>query len=213
MTGVSKPKIQWAISLFLVMLYFSNLPAQAQYSGGPVEPNFAVYYEPWELHIEPNTVSYELLLDLGVLTNYDHVNRYLALDQAKDLIGQNGFVVIEHEFYSQVDDIVEPYTYLRDDNIPMFVTADTLLHLYHIQFGETLKEIEETEFVDAIKTLTDTLLSDHLQLYDQLEGDLKEAARRNVAYLSVAGQLIGSSSSVPEIVSNEVSSELAKIEL
>jgi len=34
MVGVQKRKIQWAISLFLVMLYFSGLPAYAQYGGG-----------------------------------------------------------------------------------------------------------------------------------------------------------------------------------
>ncbi|MHC4173617.1 MAG: GLUG motif-containing protein [Planctomycetota bacterium] len=39
MVGVQKRKIQWAISLFLVMLYFSGLTAQAQYSGSTGEPN------------------------------------------------------------------------------------------------------------------------------------------------------------------------------
>lgn len=38
MVGVQKPKIRWAISLFLV-LYFYALPAQAQYGGGTGEPN------------------------------------------------------------------------------------------------------------------------------------------------------------------------------
>ncbi len=212
MTGVQKRKIQWAFSLFLVMLYFSALPALAQYGDGPIEPNFAAYYEPWKLHIEPNTVSYELPLELGVLTNYDHVNRYLDLDQVKDLISQNGFVVIEYDFGWDSEDIVSPYRYLRYDNITLFVTSDTLLHLYHVQFDETLKEVEEQQFYDDILNLTDTLLNDALQLYDQPEGDIKEAARRNVAYLAVAAQLIGSSSPVPEIVSSEVSGELVKID-
>ena len=34
MVGLQKRKIRWAISLFLVMLYFSGLPAQAEYGGG-----------------------------------------------------------------------------------------------------------------------------------------------------------------------------------
>ena len=34
MAGVQKLKIQWAISLFLMLLYFSGLPAQAQYGDG-----------------------------------------------------------------------------------------------------------------------------------------------------------------------------------
>ncbi len=214
MTGVSNPKIQWKISLFLVMLYFSGLPTLAQYDG-PIEPNFAAYYEPWEYAVEPNTISYELPLDPNMLINYDRVNQKLGLDQAKELIGQNGFVIIEHDIGSYDptrEDIAKPYEYLRDEGIPMFVTADTLLHLYHVQFDETLKEIEERQFYNDILKLTDTLLDDALQLYGQLEGDIKEAARRNAAYLAVAAQLIGSSSPVPEIVSDEVSSELTKIE-
>jgi hypothetical protein len=34
MAGVQKPKIQWAISLLLVKLYFYGMPVQAQYGGG-----------------------------------------------------------------------------------------------------------------------------------------------------------------------------------
>ncbi len=34
MVVVQKRKIRWVISLFLVMLYFSGLTAQAQYGGG-----------------------------------------------------------------------------------------------------------------------------------------------------------------------------------
>ncbi|MFB0553467.1 MAG: GLUG motif-containing protein [Phycisphaerae bacterium] len=39
MAGVQKRKIRWAISLLLVMLYFSGMIAQAQYGGGSGEPN------------------------------------------------------------------------------------------------------------------------------------------------------------------------------
>jgi len=44
MAGVQKPKIQWAISLLLVTLYFYGLPAQAQYGGGTGEPT-----DPYEI--------------------------------------------------------------------------------------------------------------------------------------------------------------------
>ncbi|UCD50293.1 MAG: DUF3160 domain-containing protein [Phycisphaerales bacterium] len=182
-------------------------------AAGPVEPNFAAYYQPFELPIEPNAISYELPLDLSLVTNYDRVNQELNIEPARDLLSQNGFVVIEHQFAEDPDgdDIVSPYTHLRDLFIPMFVTADTLLHVYHVQFDETLKEIEEEEFCSDIAALTNALRLDALKLYDQLEGDLQEAARRNVAYLAVAGRLIGSSAPVPAPVSDEVAGELDKI--
>ena len=43
MMGVQKRKIQWAISLFLVMLYFSGLPAEAQYGGGKPNDPYLIY--------------------------------------------------------------------------------------------------------------------------------------------------------------------------
>ncbi|MHC4173428.1 MAG: GLUG motif-containing protein [Planctomycetota bacterium] len=39
MVGVQKRKIQWAISLSLIMLYFSGSPVHAKYGGGTGEPN------------------------------------------------------------------------------------------------------------------------------------------------------------------------------
>ena len=39
MSAEQKRKIQWAVSLFLMMLYFSGLTAQAQYEGGSGKPN------------------------------------------------------------------------------------------------------------------------------------------------------------------------------
>ena len=44
MAGVQKRKIQWAISLFLVKLYFYGMPAQAQYGGtGMADDPFLIY--------------------------------------------------------------------------------------------------------------------------------------------------------------------------
>ena len=224
---MKRNKIIVLVGIWLVMVITLQITGQARANPmdvndpnsstpqGPFEPNFAAYYEPWELDLEPNAPGYTLPLDLGAVTNYIEMEAMFGLENVAALIERNGFAVIEYDFGlfdPNRDDIVEPYEYLSDRNVPLFITADTLLHLYHVQFDETLKEVEERQFYNDILILTDTLLNDALQLYDQLEGDLKEAARRNVAYLVVAGQLIGSSSHVPEIVSDEVSSELAKIE-
>jgi len=187
----------------------------AQDGGGPAEPNFAAYYEPWILDIEPNAPGYTLPLDLGVLINYSQMDAEFGLETVKASIEQNGFVIIEHDFGSfdpNRDDIVEPYEYLSDGKLPLFITADTLLHLYHLQFEETLKWTEQGQLYNDIRDLTTALFNDSLVLYGECTGDLKEAARRNVAYLCVAGELIGSSTSVPEVVSGEVAGELAKID-
>ena len=65
-----------------------------------------------------------------------------------------------------------------------------MLHLYHIQFDETLRQIEEREFYDKIWEISKGLLSDSVEKYNKATGDLKESARRNVAYFSVGLSLL-----------------------
>jgi hypothetical protein len=67
-------------------------------------------------------------------------------DDAKGKRESNGFVIIP--WYG--DDIIQPYKTLKKDGLPIFVTSDTLLHLYLIQFDKILMDIEEKEFFDAV---------------------------------------------------------------
>ena len=77
--------------------------------------------------------------------------------------------------------ITKPYETLKAKGIPVFITSDSLLHLYHIQFDETLRQIEEREFYDAIWDISKELLESSLKNYENSAGDIKEAARRNAA--------------------------------
>lgn len=77
---------------------------------------------------------YTLPLGLTAVSNFDQVNSRLGLSQNQiGVLRANGFVVIP---YGQENDIVNVYDYLKDRDIPIFVTSDTLLHLYHIQFNK-----------------------------------------------------------------------------
>jgi hypothetical protein len=64
------------------------------------------------------------------------------------------------------------------------------LHLYHIQFDETLRQIEEREFYDLIWEISEELLNDSMESYENSDGELKEASRRNVAYFAVGLSLL-----------------------
>lgn len=190
-------------------------------ANGLTELTFGQYYEPYEPNIEPNAPGYTLPLDLNDIVNYEDVGSHLGLTSEQhlilqNLILQNGFAVTEWQCIPPMEylkhNIVAPYLNFAIYEIPFFVTTDTLLHLYHIQFDETLKGIEEREFIPDMNNLTGALLNDALGQYEQLENDLKEAARRNVAYLSVAQRIIDPNVSVPELVESIVAGELAKIE-
>ncbi len=179
------------------------------------KPEFNKYYTPYESTIEPNTPGYTLPFDLQTVGNYADMDTRFNLGDVATMLEQNGFAIMEYDFHipdSNRDDIVKPYENLRKMNVPLFITADTLLHLYHIQFDETLKDIEEREFYADLHALTIVLLYDALAQYEQYSGDLKEAARRNIAYLAVAQKLIDPDAYVPELVEDLVASELAKID-
>ncbi len=179
------------------------------------KPALARYYVPYEAAAEPDAPGYTLPLDLNHVSNYDSVDARLGIESAAPLLRQNGFAVVEYDFGSfdpNRDDIVKPYEYLSMMDVPLFVTSDTLLHLYHIQFDETLKDVEEREFFGDIRDLTAALLDKALAQHEQYTGDLKKAAKRNVAYLAVARKLIDPTAEVPGLVAYDVAGELGKID-
>ena len=181
---------------------------------GLTELTFAQYYEPHEPNIEPNAPGYTLPLDLNDIVNYDDVKRTVPVDPVSGLIRKNGFVIGHFDLplpWLKADNIITYYEYLLSSRIPLFVTSDTFLHLYHLQFDEALKGIEEREFIPDMNSLTVALLNNASEQYGQLEGDLKEAAKRNAAYLSVAQGLINPNAPIPEFVDDIVLDELAKI--
>ena len=184
-------------------------------AGEADKPALGKHYVAYENPVEPNAPGYTLPLDLTDVENYAAMDPRFGLNSVAPLLEQNGFAIIEHDFGwfdPNRDNIVKPYEYLSNMRVPLFVTADTLLHLYHIQFDETLKEVEEREFYGDIHGLTAALLDDALAAYEKYTGDLQEAAKRNVAYLAVAQKLIDPNAQIPALVTELVTNELAKID-
>ncbi len=139
------------------------------------------------IKIELKASQYELPLKAAEISNYDDFSGKIQLNSgALDLLNNNGFVVIKNPFYEKTESITSPYETLKDREIPIFITTDSLLHLYHIQFDETLRQIEEKEFYDAIWEIDKKLLEESIEDYNSAAGELKEAAKNNVAYFSVA---------------------------
>ena len=153
--------------------------------------DFAKHYSLDPLDIDLKVPKYDLPLQTDQVSNYDLFSREILLSgDALRLLEKNGFVVTDNPFDRKEEDIVQPYKTLADSKIPIFVTTDSLLHLYHIQFDETLRQIEEREFYDLVWELSEQLLNDSMESYKNSDGDLKEASRRNVAYFSVGLSLL-----------------------
>ncbi len=154
-------------------------------------PAFTSYYSSQALEFTARVPAYTLPLAPGEISNYDDVASKLNLDtDQKSLLAKNGFVVISDPFYPREEDITRPYEILKEREVPVFITSDSLLHLYHIQFDETLRQVEEREFYDAIWQISNALLQDSLAVYENADGEAREAARRNAAFFAVGLSLL-----------------------
>jgi len=152
---------------------------------------FSGRYSLEPLDVSLDAPQYELPIETDDISNYQSFSTKISLsDAALALLKRNGFVVIENPFDPEEEDITRPYEHLKDEEIPLFITSDSLLHLYHIQFSETLRQIEEKAFYDGIWNISRSLLEDSIEKHSRSSGDLNEASRRNVAYFAVGLRLL-----------------------
>ena len=171
------------------------------------------HYVPPDLSdLTPQVPGYDLPLSESNINNFNTIkNRFQITAGAKSLILANGFVVGD---WTQEEDFVEIYKDLKAWNIPVFITSDTLLHLYHIQFDETLLRIEEDEFYSDMRSLSQAFFDHFLGLSGSYTGDMAEAAGRNAAFFALGLALLDSSlpSGIDSQMKAKVNEELALIQ-
>ena len=193
----------------LLALLLSGPSARVR-AGGLARVEFSAFSEHRPVTVNPAAPSAPLPLRLEDIPNADWVIRRLGLDPAaRQALERNGFVVVPN---GTENDMLAVYTNSISQGMPNFITSDSLLHLYHIQFEEILRSLEEKEFFPALIILTRSLQADALAQYHSLAGDLREAARRNAAFLTVAYRALDRDIAIPEMVQSEVTRELALIE-
>jgi hypothetical protein len=213
-----RAKYGYGFLAFLVVLLFAGCLGSAKKKHldvaplegvGDLEEVFLKHYQPIEEDFKVDMPSYSLPVDVTRAMNFGEVKQYLSEPGHLELIKKNGFVVVNG---GAVDDITAPYEQLRKEEIPIYVTADTPLHLFHIQFDETLKEIEESVFYADIVAVTQAMLKRMEMDYRSLGGDLKKAAKRNVAYFAVAMKQFDPGFKPPAYVASWVEWECKQIE-
>lgn len=98
-------------------------------------------------------------------------------------------------------------------DLPSFVTTDVILHLYHIFYDFTLRNVEEQSLTPVLQRLTEGMLKDSVAAWKESDdAQLKQAALKNVVYFGVAARLLGLQSSPPPEASEMIKTELALIE-
>lgn len=155
-------------------------------------------YEPVAAAVTPYTVAD----DFSDVINMDS---FYFNDLQLDRLRGNGFLVMREtgrEFF-------EVYEQNRYSLVPNFVTVDSMTHTYHLYFAFLLRTTERDYLAQMMRNLTGLLLRASEAQLEVLRGsDWEAAARRNVGFLSVASQLMGTGDPVPGDVQAEVQAEV-----
>jgi Protein of unknown function (DUF3160) len=204
----------WLAALLLLIVVVAQpmaLTAQSPVTGGGLASvGLSSFYQYQPIPVIPNALPSPLPVNWNAVSNAALVAGALPLDaQARQAIERNGFVVIPN---GQEVDMVNAYSRLAGMHVPNFITADSVLHLYHVQFDQILSAVETNEFFPDLKALSHALFNSATNEYATLSGDLGEAARRNVAFFSVGLELLGETVTVPDYVADTVSQELNLIQ-
>lgn len=155
--------------------------------------------------VRPQVPNYQLSPDLAEIQNKD---LFTLTPQAQQLIAQNHFVIVPAE-YEQPFYIYEENVYWQ---VPHFITVDSVLHLYHLFFVSALRQMEEGYLFPLAKDFTQRLSQQTLRTYRSAPTpQLKQAALRNVAFVGVAGSLLGLKLNLPSEAKALVNRELALI--
>ncbi|MHC4942832.1 MAG: DUF3160 domain-containing protein [Planctomycetota bacterium] len=178
--------------------------------GDPPRTDFSDYSDLVVPEFTAQAPQYDLPLDLNATLNYAALKDALGITEAEeDLLEAQGFVVRPA---GDLVDFREAYEMLRQSNIPIFVTADTVLHLYHIFFDSVLRAIEEETFyfdvVDVSRALMDRMLDFDFEQSD----DLREAALLSAAFFGVGLRCADPEATLPAQVQSLVEEEVALIE-
>jgi hypothetical protein len=167
-------------------------------------------YQPVAVNIPArfNGGDYTLPVDLGGVQYASDVE---ISNAQRQLLSQNGFVVLSPE-PGQYREFYQIYESGRYDFRPVFITTDSVYHVYHLLFDKMLRDLERDSFITTLNSLTSSMLNASYQQYGGLKGtSLEEPARRNVAFFAVAAQLLGLPDPVPVEVTDLVDAELALI--
>ncbi|NMC70027.1 MAG: DUF3160 domain-containing protein [Myxococcales bacterium] len=131
-------------------------------------------------------------------------------DAALDRLAQIGFVVLTAPHAIAREDYGDAYKELQAAEVPIFVSADAALHLYHLLFDALLMRIETEHLAGLLGRLLDAL-RERARAAAGDPGFLGEAALANLAFLDTARRLLDPQAAVDDRVQATVDAELALV--
>ncbi|WP_245619428.1 DUF3160 domain-containing protein [Deinococcus marmoris] len=154
-------------------------------------------------------VNLNALSNPGLLRGNPDLNFPTLNAAQRAALSRQGFVIAPAG-WRQFDAVYEATRYAEQ---PIFVTTDSVLHIYHLVFDKLLRDLERETLAPTARQLTARLVvSAHKQLKALRGTPLETDARRALAYLAVAQKLADPASPVPAEVAPLVAAELKLID-
>ncbi len=157
------------------------------------------FWRATEITYQPQVTPYQLPLAAikEQVANYRDFSRKIEVDNSLEKLTQNGFVVISDPFRLSTSDWAESYKTIRENELPIFISADAVVGLYQTTLQLIYKEIEEEIFYPSLWQLLTALYQQTKIRYEQryqqfgIKTDLlTEANRLELSYLAVALKLL-----------------------
>jgi len=200
----------WLLALVVLSLIAAAgaAPVTLSVSGPPPVDALRSLYEPVDTSVKPVVPAYELPLDLSQVVNLSDLPGPGG-GPLEETLARLGFAITDARY---ADDVISMYKELGERDDPVYVTCESVMHVYHVQFDEILRSIEENTFCAMLARFCQGMQDAGLRQYNDFDDPaLKEAARRNLAYFSVALALVeGEQQSGPPhpVVREQVTAEL-----
>ena len=154
-----------------------------------------------------------LPVDLGDIDVPDALGEFGLDDAATALLERNGFVVTGGgTALAGRDRMPEAYEAIQQRDLPIFVTADTALHLYHLAFDTLLMTIEEQKLVPLLVEMMQLVRAQAMSVPVRDLDAMAEAADRVAAVCDVVLELLGEGTPGDPRVADMVAAEVALIE-
>jgi hypothetical protein len=154
----------------------------------PLEPgdqSFSLQWEEPEVKaiLKPYTVKKNLsnisnIMSVGGLSTFDRsmLSRYMFTIRKPETMFEQPFHIYEEN---------------SREGIPNFITADSVLHVYHLICDYILRDTERERLMDELKAFTEKSFDSALDIYyGTRERRMKAAALKNVAYFGIAMRLM-----------------------
>lgn len=122
------------------------------------------------------------------LSNIVNLDKFPGLgEEQKKMIADYGFFVNP----SMKEQLFFIYEHNEYEEIPSFITTDSVLQVYHIFYDYTLRTLEDKHLIQINKEMTNRLLVESIKLYDEImDDDLRSIQGKNVAFFGVAQKLL-----------------------